>query len=41
MAQPKRRSNKRFDPTGFSISFIENLSVAEVSPGGSIPAFGV
>ena len=34
------RSNKRFDPTGMSLAFIVNLSVAQVSPGGSIAALG-
>jgi hypothetical protein len=32
------RSNKRFDPTGISLAFIENLSIAQMSPGGSIAA---
>jgi hypothetical protein len=35
-----RRSNKGFDPTGMSMPLIENLSVMQLSPGGSIPALG-
>jgi hypothetical protein len=33
-----KRSNKRLDPTGISLSFIENYSVPQLSPGGSIAA---
>jgi len=34
----RTQPNKRFDPTGWSLAIIENLSLAQLFPGGSIAA---